>query len=195
MTQQETLSLEEAAKLLRDGAVGIFSTDTAFAIGCRMDDEKAVARLFEIKGRESAKATPVLVSSYEMAQAYVAPISPMIKKKLLDRFWPGALTVVFPAIERKVAPLVRGGGNTLGVRMPNAHQTRTLIDLVGVPLLGTSANFSGNPPAHQLSDLDQKLVSMVDFVLPGKCEHQMVSTVVDVSIMPWKILRQGMIIL
>jgi len=194
MIRTEPLSLENAVKALKQGMVGIFATDTAFAIGCRMDDEKAVARLFEIKGRENSKATPVLVSSLVMAEHYLLPISSEVKKKLIDKFWPGALTIVLPCIEETVPSLVRGGGDTLGVRIPNSKQTCQLIDLVGVPLLGTSANFSGESPAHQLSDLDPKLVAMVDFVLPGVCEHQMVSTVIDPSVKPWKILRQGKII-
>ena len=193
MSKPEPLSLEKAAEILKKGGVGIFSTDTAFAIGCRIDDEKAVARLFDIKGRDASKATPVLVSSVTMAQAYLQPIPEDIKKKFLKRFWPGALTVVLPCLPEKVLSLVRGGGDTLGVRMPNSNQTQQLIDLVGFPLLGTSANFSGKAPAHQLSDLDPKLIAMVDFVLPGVCDHLMVSTVVDASVTPWKILRQGKI--
>lgn len=187
--------IEKAIRILKNGGVGIFPTDTAFAIGCRIDDEKAVGRLFDIKGRAAVKATPVLVDGIAMAQQYLLPISSEVMQKLLEKYWPGALTVVMSCLVEKVPSLVRGGGDDLGVRMPDGEVALQIISGIGVPILGTSANFAGGPTPYKSEDLDQELVKRVDFVLPGICPVGKSSTVIDVSVTPWKVMREGAIII
>jgi L-threonylcarbamoyladenylate synthase len=190
----------KAIEILNHGGIVIFPTDTAFAIGCRIDDEKAVQKLFQIRKRPQSQATSVLVEGLDMAQQYIQPITQEVnppqklcgvKEKLIDRFWPGALTVVLPCLKEKVPKLVRGGSDNLGVRMPNHQIALSLIRGVGVPLLGPSANFHGAPTPFQFQDLDQELVKLVDFVVEGECSAKQASTVIDCSIKPWKIIRQG----
>lgn len=196
---------EEVIKILKHGGIVIFPTDTAFAIGCRMDNEKAVRRLFEIRKRPMSQATPVLVNGLKMAESYLLPISRDVKEKLIDRYWPGALTIVLPCRKEKVPALVRGGSENLGVRMPNHPIALEIIKKVGVPILGPSANFHGDTTPFCFKDLDKELVKLVDFVVQGEnCIKQpashvsqpagdagIASTVIDCSIKPWKILRQG----
>lgn len=184
-------NIRQAIEILKNGGVGIFPTDTVFGIGCRMDDEKAVARLFSIKGRAAVKATPVLVSSIAMAEQFLQPIPEKVKKTLLERYWPGALTVIMPCLTEKVPSLVRGTGDTLGVRMPNHPLILHMIEEVGVPILGTSANFSGGATPSTEEALDKALIEKVDFVIPGTCPVGMSSTIIDVTVIPWKIVREG----
>ncbi len=110
---------------------------------------------------------------------------------LIEPYWPGALTIVLPCIPDKVPLLVRGGGVTLGVRIPNHEITRTLIREVGIPLLGPSANFAGEKTPFQFEDIDPALTKLADYILPGKTKDIGASTVIDCSVRPWNILRQG----
>lgn len=182
---------EEAIKILRQGGIIIFPTDTAFAIGCRMDDEKAVEKLFRLRKRPATQAAPVLVDGFDMAQQYLKPIPKEVKEKLMDRYWPGALTIILPCLKEKVSVLVRGGSDNLGVRMPNHPVTLEIIKKVGVPVLGPSANFHGLKTPFTFQDLDKNLVKLVDYVLQGECTVKQPSTVIDCSIKPWKIRREG----
>jgi L-threonylcarbamoyladenylate synthase len=182
---------QEAVKILKTGGIAIFPTDTAFGIGCRIDDEKAVERLFRLRKRPETKATPVLVSGIEMAKEYVQEIPDVVVEEFIKPYWPGALTIVLKCKTEKVPGLVRGGGDTLGVRMPDNEILLEIIKEVGVPILGTSANFAGEQTPYVFEDLNTELMSMVDFVVKGECKTKQASTVIDCSEKPFKIIRQG----
>ncbi|MBI4999339.1 threonylcarbamoyl-AMP synthase [Candidatus Gottesmanbacteria bacterium] len=182
--------LQQATEIIKRGGIVVFPTDTAFGVGCRMDDKKAVARLFKIRSRPETQAVPVLVSSIEMAQKYLLPI-PNDVKNLMEKYWPGALTIVLPCKTESVPSLVRGQGLTLGVRMADHLVPLSIINSIGVPILGPSANFHGRPTPYKYEELDPEFTKLVDYVVPGECPTGMVSTVIDCSIKPWKIIRQG----
>ncbi len=181
----------KAIKIITEGGIVIFPTDTAYGIGCRMDDEDAVRRLFALRRRPEVQATPVLVDGIRMAQSYLDPIPQDVREKLMDKYWPGALTIVLPCNEEKVTGLVRGGGGNLGVRMPNHALILEIIRGIGVPLLGPSANFPGAQTPYALEDLDRELTERVDFIVRGECSVKQASTVIDCSVSPWRILREG----
>jgi L-threonylcarbamoyladenylate synthase len=185
--------IKKAIKIVQDGGMIIFPTDTAFGIGCRMDDETAVKRLFTIRRRPQTQATPVLVSGLAMAQEYLLEVPIDVSEKLLGQYWPGALTIILPCKTEKVPELVRGKGNNLGVRMPNHEIALSIIEGVGVPLLGPSANFHGEKTPYTFAELDPELVRLVDFVVPGECSIKQASTVIDCSVTPWIVLREGAI--
>lgn len=185
--------IKKAIQILEEGGTVIFPTDTAFGIGCRIDDEKAVKRLFGIRKRPETQATPVLVDSVEMAQKYLLPIPKDVIDKLIKPYWPGALTIILPCKADKTPKLVRGGGTTLGIRVPNHSTIRQIIKGVGVPILGPSANFHGDKTPFSLSEVNKKLQEQVDFIVGGACEHKLSSTVIDCSKHPWRIIRQGAI--
>lgn len=182
--------IKKAIEVLKDGGIVIFPTDTAFGIGCRIDDEKAVQRLFKIRKRPSSMAVPVLVDSIKMTFQYLEPI-PVDIYKFMIKYWPGALTVVFPCKISKVSSLVRGGGATIGVRIPDNKTVREIIRGVRVPILGPSANFYGGKTPYKFEDLDKNLIKLVDYVMDGKTSEENVSTVIDCSKKPWKIIREG----
>ena len=183
-------NLKEAIDVVKNGGIIIFPTDTAFGIGCRVDDVKTVRKLFELRKRPSSKAVPVLVSSIKMVEEYVEKIDPDVRS-LMQKYWPGGLTIVLKCKKGKISNLVRGGGDTIGVRIP-AHQTvRELIKKVGVPILGPSANFAEGKTPFLMSDLDPNLVRKVGFVLQGRCKIKESSTVLDVVKKPWRVIRPG----
>ncbi|MBI4089615.1 MAG: threonylcarbamoyl-AMP synthase [Candidatus Levybacteria bacterium] len=183
--------IKKAIEVLRNGGIVIFPTDTAFGIGCRIDNQEAIGKLFKIRKRPNDKAVPVLFSSVKMVKKYVKEI-PQDAEALMKKYWPGALTLILQCNKIKVQALVRGGGETLGVRIPNHRIIREIISRVGVPILGPSANFSGEKTPFKFEDLDKKLISLVDYVVEGKTsDKELSSTVIDCSTKPWKILRSG----
>ena|SRR3989344_431063 len=185
--------IKDAIKVLRDGGIVIFPTDTAFGIGCRIDDEKAIEKLFRIRQRPKDQATPVLVDSLEMAKDYLSPIPKDVIDELIKPYWPGGLTIVLPCRIDKVPKLVRGGGKTIGVRIPDNPVILEIIKGVGVPILGPSANFHGEKTPYRFEDLDKDIVKLVDYVVFGECSVKQASTVIDCSINPWKVIRKGAI--
>jgi L-threonylcarbamoyladenylate synthase len=183
--------IKKAIEVLKKGGIIIFPTDTAFGIGCRIDNIEAVERLFAIRKRPSSQAMPVLVSSLEMARVYAKEITPDVLERLINPYWPGALTVVLQSNFNNVPESVRGGGDTIGLRMPNNETILKIIKDLAVPILGPSANLHSEVTPYDVKDLNPKLVSLVDFVLEGECVLKKPSTVVDVTNSDWKILRAG----
>lgn len=185
--------IQIAIKILRQGGIVIYPTDTAFGIGCRIDNEDSVERLFKIRKRPETKATPVLIADLKMAENYLQPVDEDVIKKLIEPYWPGALTIVMQSRTENVPQLVRGGTGTLGVRVPDHLTALEIINGVGVPIIGTSANFSGEKTPFAFDELDPELVKLVDHVVSGTCHKKEASTVIDCTAKPWKILRQGAI--
>ena len=185
--------IKKVANILKNGGIVIFPTDTAFGIGCRIDIEGAVRKLLEIRKRPVAQPSPVLVSGLEMAKKYVESIPYEVEKNLIKKFWPGALTIILKAKKDLVPDAVRGGGENLGVRMPNSFPLLKIIDTVGVPILGSSANFSRGKTPFSNDELDPNLTKLVDYVVKGESKNRNASTIIDCTTKDWKILRQGAI--
>lgn len=184
-------NIKEATKVLKEGGIIIFPTDTAFGIGCRIDRKDSIKRLFKIRKRPLKQATPVLVDSLDMAQKYWHSPLPDIVRHLTAKYWPGGLTIVYKCIVDKVPYLVRGGRSSLGLRMPNHEIALQLIKDVGVPILGPSANFHTEATPYEFKDINKELIHLVDYVLEGVCKVKQASTVIDCTKKPMKVLRQG----
>jgi len=188
-------NVKKAAEVLKRGGIVIFPTDTAFGIGCVIDNAEAVEKLFKIRKRPLTQATPVLVDTVKMAQDFLQPIPKDVIDKLIEPYWPGALTIVLQSRIHKVPELVRGGGTSLGVRIPNHKVARELIRAVGKPILGSSANFHGESTPYKFSDLNKELVLLADYVVPGVCTLKQASTIIDCTEKPWRVLRQGEVVI
>lgn len=187
--------LDQAIEIVKQGGIVIFPTDTAFGIGCRVDREDSVKKLFEIRKRPEEKAMPVLFDSTKRVKEFVLPFDHDIEG-LMNKYWPGALTIILECDIDRVPSLLRGGGKTLGVRVPDHEVILRLIEGVGVPIMGTSANFAGEKTPFSLRGLDKRLIKLVDFVLEGKTNgRRCTSTVIDVTRKPWNIIRQGSVFL
>ncbi len=186
--------IQKAIEVLNQGGIIIYPTDTAFGIGCRIDKPEAVDKLFTIRKRPREQATPVLVDSVDMALLYFDSPSDVVRR-LMETYWPGALTIVAPAKKNLFYSPIRGGGNNIGLRMPNHETALKIISGVGVPILGPSANFHGDPTPYSFAELNPELVKLVDYVVPGECSVKQASTVVDCSVEPYKIIRQGAVML
>lgn len=184
-------SFNEAAERLKEGQVGIFPTDTAYGIGCRMDNVTAVKRIYEIRNRPSEKALLILVSSIEMAREYVSITEEAMN--IVGKYWPGGVTFILPCIVEKVPGIVRSNGSTLAVRLPAHEDLRKMIETIGVPIVAPSANFSGEITPTTISEVDQALQEHVDFSLSGMCTMKGISTIVDLTGVRPVVVRQGVV--
>lgn len=172
--------IEAAAAILRLGGVVIFPTDTVYGIGVRFDRPKSIERIYQIKGTPKSQHFPILVSDVGQVKK-IARIT-NAAAKLIDKYWPGALTIILASRHRI---------SKIGFRMPNSDLVISLIEKVGLPIIGTSANFHGKRTSNTFKWLDPKFTKLSDYVLKGECKTGIESTVVDATYDPPKILRQG----
>ena len=181
----------EAIEILKNGGIGIFPTDTVYGIGCRLDNEASLQKLFAIRNRPEEKAVLAVVDSIEMAREYLQPIPEDVKTKLMDTYWPGGLTIVMPCNTQKVPAIARGGGLTLGIRQTNHPILLEILKELRVPLVAPSANFAGEATPKTFTEVDKNLLALVDCAIDAPCGGDTPSTVIDCSVTPWKILRPG----
>jgi L-threonylcarbamoyladenylate synthase len=180
--------VSEAARLVREGGVVALPTDSFYALGASAFDEAAVRRVCAIKGQRGQKPILVLIADRSQLDGLVASVPPAATV-LMDRFWPGPLTIVFPASPRIPATVTAGTG-TVGVRLPAQPLLAQLLHATG-PLTGTSANRSGESPAQAALDVERSLGSDVDLILDGGPSSATVpSTVVDAT-STVRVVREG----
>lgn len=179
-----------AAALLSRGELVVYPTDTVYGLGAAASNEEAIRRLFSIKGRSLDKALPLLLSDASMLDRVVEEVS-IVARKLIDRFWPGALTIV---MRRRPGfrSLALAGQDTVGVRVSDESIVRDIIHTLGEPVTGTSANRSGTRSPASAQEAAMQLGDLVPLVIdggprPGARE----STVVDVTVSPPRIVREG----
>lgn len=184
--------MESAANCLKHGGIGIFPTDTVYGLGCSAFNNEAIHNLFVLKNRDYSKPINILISDLGMLDGLVANISD-IEKTLMENFWPGPLTIIFPKKEN-ISNLLTANLGTIGIRMPNHPITLELISRTNLPLATTSANISGNRPGIQLSDFYTDFNNKLNFMIDsGIANLQIPSTIVSVDNNQVKILREGSI--
>jgi L-threonylcarbamoyladenylate synthase len=185
-------SVQRAAELLRAGEVVALPTETVYGLAANALDEKAVAKIFQIKGRPANNPIIVHVAGNAMAQACVANW-PEQAAKLSKSFWPGPLTLILPRAG-KIPGNVTAGGETVGVRWPSHPFMQAVIRECGFPLAAPSANLSNQVSPtnaeHVRSQLEGKIPLIVD---GGQSQVGIESTVLDLTSNPPRILRPGMI--
>ena len=190
-TQKEDLA--QAAHLLRIGEPVAFPTDTVYGLGANAQDEAAVQKIYHAKGRPSDKPLILLIHDKAQLSQFANHISDTAQT-LMDAFWPGPLTLIFPLLEGTVSAAVTRGKTTIGVRMPNHAVALALLELANVPIAAPSANLSGNPSpttaAQVAADLDGRIAAIVT---GSVCNIGEASTIVDVCGDVPVILRQGAI--
>jgi L-threonylcarbamoyladenylate synthase len=178
-------------EVVKAGGIVVFPTDTVYGMGCNAFNPKAVKRIYQLKGRDYAKPFPVFLPSLEQL-SLIAMDQPKESERLIEKFWPGALTLVF-----KTAPLAlvaTQGRTTVAVRIPDHGVMRSLLDMVQLPVVATSANRSGKGSLTKGPEVTAEFEGKVDLILDGgTCAHGRESTVVDVSHYPFSVLRECVI--
>jgi L-threonylcarbamoyladenylate synthase len=182
--------IARAAHVLRSGGIVAFPTDTVYGIGAHAYLPAAVEQLYIAKGRPEVKAIPLLLSGLAALPEVAADI-PDQAYALAARFWPGALSLVLRRTVR-VPDAVTSGGDTVAVRVPDHRVTQALIAALGAPLAATSANRSEQPAPATADEVWAQLAGRIHLILDGgTCPGGVASTVVDLTVSPARILRQG----
>jgi L-threonylcarbamoyladenylate synthase len=183
--------IEKGVTILQKGGVIAFPTDTVYGLGADAFNTAAVERIYQIKNRPRHRQLPLLIADAEELTVLVDPI-PEIAWFLARRFWPGGLTLVLP--KKESVPAYLAPGPTVALRVPDHPVCMALIQHLGNPIIGTSANISDQQAALTAEEVEQQLGAKIDFVMNGgKCPGGKESTVVDVTHESPMILRHGII--
>jgi L-threonylcarbamoyladenylate synthase len=181
-----------AAQIIRAGGIVAFPTESFYGLAVDATNDSAIHRLFDIKKRSKDQPVLILIPSVDVLDRYVGKITP-IARKLMAQFWPGGLTLVFEAATG-VSPLLTAGTGRLGVRLSSHHLATELSRTVGGPITGTSANLTGQPGCLRAEEVSRVLAGKLDFILDGgKTKGGKGSTILDVTVVPPVILREGMV--
>lgn len=184
--------VQKAARSVLLGGVVIFPTETFYALGAHFMCCSALGRVYQIKGRVQGAPLLCIVDGQGRLADLVEWI-PQGSERLMERFWPGPLTLVLPA-KKGLPKALTGQGKGVGVRWSPHDLAQALVREVGAPVVGTSANLSGEPPATSLMEIPELILRRVDGVLDGgKLSGGLPSTVLDCTVRPFKILRPGAI--
>lgn len=184
-------AIERAAEIIKNGGLVAFPTETVYGLGANALDAEASKKIYEAKGRPSDNPLIAHIASLDTLDEIVEDVSD-VAKKLIDKFWPGPMTLIFKKKDL-VPDSTTGGLKTLAVRFPENEIAKALIEKSGVPIAAPSANTSGKPSPtkgeHVIEDLDGK----VDMILDGGVVGLgLESTIIDVTDKP-TILRPGFI--
>ena len=187
-TQRITTEIAQAADAIRAGQLVAVPTETVYGLAGNGLDPKAVAQIYEVKGRPSVKPLSLMVHDASAMARYCDPV-PQAAHTLAEAFWPGPLTIVLRA-KACVPEIVRAGGQTVGLRCPDHPATLALIEAAQLPLAAPSANPSGAPSPKTADDVlayfDGQIAAVID---GGPCGIGRESTLVDLSCTPYRILR------
>lgn len=183
---------QEASNIIKQGGLVAFPTETVYGLGANGLDKKAAAKIYTAKGRPSDNPLILHIAEIKQLEKIVKQI-PEDAEKLMERYWPGPLTIIFEKTDL-VPYETTGGLETVAVRMPDHTAARRLIQESGVPIAAPSANTSGRPSPTSASHVAEDLFGKVDLILDGgSVGIGLESTIVDVTVMPPVILRPGYI--
>lgn len=184
--------LDRARQIILRGGIVAFPTESFYGLAGNASDEDAIRRLFKIKIRRDNSPILVLIPSLEYLEEYVEDV-PEIALRLIKRFWPGGLTLLFKA-GSEISPLLTAGTGKIGVRISGHPVAAALTRAVGSPITGTSANISGQQGCVTAKEVYESLGIGVDLILDaGRTAGGKGSTILDVTVNPPEIIREGMI--
>ena len=183
--------IKEAAKILKRGGIVAFPTETVYGLGADALQPAAVKKIFTAKGRPQDNPLIIHVADKDISD-YVAEV-PEMARELMDRFWPGPLTIIFR--KNDIVPYETSAGlDTVGVRMPSDEVARLLIRALEHPIAAPSANISGKPSPTNFERCVEDLDGKVDMIIGyGDSVVGLESTIVDYSVSPPRLLRPGFV--
>jgi L-threonylcarbamoyladenylate synthase len=184
--------IDTAVRILNRGGVIAFPTGSLYGLGADALNIDAVERVFTIKRRPPDKPLLILVPDRAVVFDLAAEVPP-VAKSLMDRFWPGRVTIVFKALPALPVNLTAGTGR-IGIRLPGHPIAKALVSAFGRPMTGTSANLSGQGGCHRIDELNAMLIDQLDLVLDaGSLQDGIGSTVVDITGAEPVVIREGVV--
>jgi L-threonylcarbamoyladenylate synthase len=182
---------EARTVLARNGVIAV-PTETFFGLAVNPFQGEALARLFALKDRAPEKPVLLLVDGPERLNQVACEV-PGLARRLMEKFWPGPLTIIFPGLPH-LHRLLTGSTGTIAVRQPRQALTCRLIAALGFPITGTSANRAGGRPGIRADEVAREFGDLVDLILEaGPCPGGLPSTIVDVTNFPPRLVRAGAI--
>lgn len=188
--EQNYEELKAPAEAIKQGKLVLFPTETVYGIGANALDEEAVKKIYIAKGRANDNPLIAHIANLEMLKKLVMEVG-KVEEKLIEKFWPGPLTIVFK--KKTVVPdVITGGLDTVAIRMPSDIIAHKLIEYSNCPIAAPSANISGKPSGTQVEDVIGELDGKVEYVIDGgKVDIGVESTVIRVIDGVVHILRPG----
>jgi L-threonylcarbamoyladenylate synthase len=184
--------INRVATIVREGGIILYPTETIYGLGCNLFNEEAVKRLYMLKKRSEKKPILVLVRNLSMLKELVADV-PLLSLRLMKRFWPGPLTLIFRA-RQGMSELVTAHSGKIGIRISSYPFCLKLLEVCQTPILSTSANISGQKSISEIKSLKQLFVSQVEAIITAHdLSPSPPSTVVDISDGKLKLIREGTI--
>lgn len=186
----EKILVKDIDKIDLNGKIIVFPTDTVYGVGCKIDDTCAIKKIYDLKKRDYSKPLAVLTCDKDVS-LYAYNVSDDIKK-LMDEYWPGALTIIFDKTDL-INDLISAGTKSVGIRMPNSVIALKILKRFG-PMCTTSINISGFDALNDLSKIEEEFKDKIDYLVIDDCTlSKCASTVVDARGKDKKILREGAI--
>ncbi len=187
-----TTHLKDVVEIIRSGGLVAYPTESFYGLAANVASDKALDRLFEVKGRNANQPILLLIPDNNSLNRYVTHV-PEVALRLMDAFWPGGLTIIFEAHKHLSTHLTAGTGK-IGLRLSSHPLATGLARAMGSAITGTSANISGKPPCSTPREVLEGLGERVDIVLDGgKTPGEKPSTVVDITTLPVTLLREGIV--
>ncbi|MBI2027775.1 MAG: L-threonylcarbamoyladenylate synthase [Deltaproteobacteria bacterium] len=214
------MEITKIIKKLVNGTVFAVPTETVFGLVADIQNEKAIQKIYDLKGRDFSKPLSIFISDLGMLEKYVRlPLalgSPLLAEftqssnegpkggddvlamtniqNLVKKYWPGPLTLVFKA-SKKVPSSILAGGDTVGIRCSSRPLIQQIVQKLGRPVTATSANLSGKPSAKTAEQVKEYFGNTIDVVVDNFFECSTIeSTILDVTISPWRVLRPGAVV-
>lgn len=183
------MNFELLCNLINNGELAIVPTDTVYGIIADATNEEAIKKVYMAKRRSFSKPLIIMVSSIEMLKKYVKNISD-VEKKLIEKYWPGRLTILFKR-NNKISDLLTNSGDYIGIRLPDNKELCKLMNMLNKPLVSTSANISDNMTITEISMLEDELKKSISYIVDGGILDDLPSTLIKVEDEKIIFLREG----
>ncbi len=184
--------LRKAIEILNDGGIVAYPTETFYGLGVKFDKEASLKKLYELKKRPKEKPMPLIIGSRESLSMIAVSVNE-IAESLMDKFWPGPLTLILEA-KKGLSPYLTANTGRITVRIPGESAALHLVKEAGFPITATSANPSGMPPAEDADAVIRYFGEKIDMVIDGgRTPGGLPSTIANVTGKNIKIVREGAI--
>lgn len=183
------MDIGRLVEVINNGNIAVVPTDTVYGIIGDATNIDVIHKVYEVKKRDYSKPLILMVSSIDMLEKYVLEVND-IEKKLIDRYWPGKLTILFKK-NNNIDDLITSGSNLVGIRYPDNKELNELMDKLNKPLISTSCNISSKEVITSIDMLEEDISKHVSYVYDGGILSDTSSTIVRVNDDKIEIIRDG----